>query len=211
MTPTVLGLDLALEKTGIATATGVCFTSVGGRGDARLDRLYRDVYEAASVADLVIMEDLPTTAMSAGLTGRAHGVVRLALHRLSKPIVTVPPASLKAFATGKGAADKAMMAAALVGEFNLDQGDMIEVDARGRQFVPVFGLELTDDNQVDAFYLRQMGLYWLRARRDAGASTGPPPGASGLDPRRTAVLFGVNVRTGKAKIDWRQWEGALDE
>lgn len=100
--------------------------------------------------DLAVIEDLPTHARSAGLTGQAQGVVRAALQGFGIPILTVPPASLKLFATGSGRASKADMQAAAHSTWLEDYGQ---------------GLPGSwDDNAVDAFWLREMGIHYLRHR-----------------------------------------------
>jgi hypothetical protein len=196
--PQLLGLDVALEKTGIAQPNGTTFTSVGGTGDARLDRLYWDVYRRAAYADLAVVEDLPTHAMSAGLTGRAHGVVRLALWRHEVPLVTLAPATLKKFATGHGNADKADMAGAL-SELHAD-GEFLVKGDRHYLTWPTGRVELTDDNQVDAWWLQFAGECWFAAQ------------AGRVIFRRQHELFRVNKkRRGKKMveapvIDWSPFE-----
>ena len=85
---------------------------------------------------------MPKHAQSAGLTAMAHGVVRLALHQSGAHVLTVPPATLKKYATGRGAATKADMRMALYQRA---------------------GLDLRDDNQVDAWWLRALGHQMLGA------------------------------------------------
>jgi Holliday junction resolvasome RuvABC endonuclease subunit len=85
-----------------------------------------------------VIEDLPTHAHSAGLTGMAQGVVRLALIENEVPFAVVTAASLKKFATGSGNAAKADM--------------RMELYKRT-------GLDLRDDNEVDAWWLREIGLH----------------------------------------------------
>ena len=150
MSPKVLALDIAIEKTGFCTVDGVVGTSKGGKLDARFRRLYDDVYRLAGPADLVIMEDLPLRAMSAALTGRAHGVVRLALHDLGgRPIVSVVASTLKKYATRNGKATKEDMinayytAIAIEGKSHLAKGGV------------------TND-EADAFHLWRLGTGWLR-------------------------------------------------
>lgn len=140
----VVGLDLSLRATGIATATAV--VTVGTRpdaGDRRLVQITDAVSEAvADRSALVVIEDLPTHAKSAGLTGMLHGAVRAMLLRRAVDYVTVPPSTLKKFATGRGNCGKPEMAVALYKRA---------------------GVELRDDNQVDAWWLRTAGLALLGA------------------------------------------------
>lgn len=141
MNPRIIGIDPSITATGIVDAAGNWSTvHATDRGDGRLRWIYNAVRDAAQEASLAVVEDLPVHAHSAGLLGMAQGVLRLALMRASVPYVLVPPATLKKYATGKGNADKPMMRAAL----------------RDR-----LGIDLRDDNQVDAFWLRAMGLDWM--------------------------------------------------
>lgn len=137
---TVLGLDLSLTATGIAYVDGGTAT-VKTRtvdGDRRLKYIVDAVGEAtAQGVEFVVIEDLPKHAHSAGITGMVHGAVRLALIEEAVPYVLVPAATLKAYATGKGNADKTAMALAAF--------------KRGH-------IEFADDNQCDAWWLRAAGL-----------------------------------------------------
>lgn len=137
---TVIGLDLSLTATGIAYADGTTST-VKTRtvdGDRRLLHIVEAVGEAIELgARLAIIEDLPTHAKAAGITGMVHGAVRLALIEQGVPYVLVPAATLKAYATGKGNVDKTAMAIAALKRGNI---------------------EFADDNQCDAWWLRAAGL-----------------------------------------------------
>lgn len=150
--PRVLGLDLSITATGIAYRDGSTGT-VGGPSDQG-DRRLLVIEQAVTIAvggedidlgprvDLVVLEDLPTHAKAAGITGMVHGAVRTLLIKRGVPYVVVTPATLKAFATGKGNADKTAMAMA----------------AYKRAAV-----EFADDNQCDAWWLRAAGLERLGA------------------------------------------------
>ncbi|MFJ1581595.1 Holliday junction endonuclease [Streptomyces sp. NPDC088182] len=147
MTPKVLGLDLSITATGIAYRDGSTGTTGGPseHGDGRLLTIEQAVTIALGgddiglgpLPDLVVLEDLPTHARAAGITGMVHGVVRTLLLRRGVPYVALTPATLKAYATGKGTADKTAMAMAAY--------------KRG-------GREFADDNQCDAAWLRWAGL-----------------------------------------------------
>lgn len=136
-----IGLDLSLTATGIAAADGETLLTVGGdakEGDHRLIKI-RDmvVREASDEVDVAAVEDLPRRAMGTSSTGMVQGIVRVALRDLGVPYVLVPAATLKMYATGKGTASK---------------GDMrMELFKRA-------DLDVKDDNQVDAWWLRALVL-----------------------------------------------------
>lgn len=143
----MLGIDPSLTATGLAwddTAT----STTGGSGDQRLWVIYRSVLSLATGTDplctgkpdLAVVEDLPTHAQGAGKTGMAQGVVRLALQHADLPYVLVTPATLKTFATGKGNATKPDLRLALFRRTSID---------------------LRDPDQVDAWWLRALGMHAL--------------------------------------------------
>ena len=140
----VLGLDLSLTATGICLTDGSTLTIKTRQkdGDRRLvhiaDALTSMIGDGSTV-DVAVIEDLPKHAMAAGITGMVHGVARAVLLRAGIPYALVVPATLKAFATGKGAGDKTPMV-------------MAAYKRAGREF--------GDDNQCDAFWLRAAGLDW---------------------------------------------------
>lgn len=147
--PAIVGLDLSLTATGIAFADGSTATVKDSKitGSKRLVHLYVSIYAACLKADFVVIEDLPTHAKSAGLTGKTHGVAELALEQLSVPWIKLPPSTLKKAATGVGNCDKAVMR---------DQFDLM---AEWRE---VTATELgMDDDQVDAWWLRECGKFLL--------------------------------------------------
>ncbi len=147
--PRVVGLDLSLTATGVAysdDSVGTIKTRATDR-DRRLGQIRQHLAAtirgpkltdwSSSPAALVVIEDLPTHAKSAGITGMVHGIARELLSSADVPYALVPPATLKKYATGRGNADKTAMAIAA-----LKRGDR----------------EFADDNQCDAWWLRVMGL-----------------------------------------------------
>lgn len=137
----VIGIDPSISATGVAEADGTLSTvkTTLKMGDGeRLVILYRSLVAMSAGADFAVIEDLPTHAMSAGLTGRAQGIVRMTLALWNVPYVAVPPATLKKFATGKGNAKK---------------------DAMRQAWLEYSGEDNADDNQVDAAWLRVIGLH----------------------------------------------------
>jgi Holliday junction resolvasome RuvABC endonuclease subunit len=134
----MVGLDLSMTATGIAGRDGSAFTvKTKAVGDRRLTVIAAACAEATAGCDLAVIEDLPTHAKSAGITGMVHGAVRAALITAGLPYVLITPASVKKFATGKGNAGKPDMAVAAFKRAALEFGD---------------------DNQVDAWWLRAMAL-----------------------------------------------------
>lgn len=136
----VLGLDLSLTATGIALPGGHTYTVGGpaGRGDHRLLDIVTALHSSLrDRPDLAVLEDLPTHAKGAGITGMVHGAVRLYLVQEGIPYALVTAATLKAYATGNGSADKHAMR-------------MAAYKRAGREF--------GDDNQADAWWLRAAGL-----------------------------------------------------
>jgi len=142
---TVIGIDPSLTGTGLAWANGETWTAASSsyQGDDRLDYIYRAVHTVCEQSNqvgqpitLAVVEDLPKHAHGAGLTGMAQGVIRLALKQTLVPYILIPAATLKKFATGNGNAGKPDM--------------RMELYKRT-------GLDLKDDNQVDAWWLRALG------------------------------------------------------
>lgn len=137
--PNVVGLDLSITATGICNAAGTTST-VGGKatlGDKRLAIIESYVFDLID-ADLMVIEGLAVHGPGAGMAAaQVMGAVKVLLLRRGVPYVEVPPSSLKKYATGKGNAGKPEMAVALYKRS---------------------GLELADDNQVDAWWLRCAGL-----------------------------------------------------
>jgi Holliday junction resolvasome RuvABC endonuclease subunit len=146
-TPAVIALDLSITAAGLCDTEGVTSTvKTKLPGDQRLLAIVEDVrrivgpgagYLGANLAELAVIEDLPTHAKSAGITGMVQGAVRVELMRLGVPYVLVTPASLKKWATGKGNADKIAMAVSTLKRF-------------GRDF--------PNDNECDSWLLRAMAL-----------------------------------------------------
>ena len=146
--PRVLALDLSLTATGIAEPDGTLSTfKPTTKGDLRLREisnrirgLLSDLLVDSGVdVDLVVIEDLPMGIRNAaaGALGMLHGAVRSQLIWLEVRYLTVPPASLKTYATGRGNAPKPDMRMALYKRT---------------------GLDVPDDNQVDAAWLRYLAL-----------------------------------------------------
>jgi len=136
----IMGLDLSITATGVCLPDASTYTITGKAAakDTRLtvirDRISQDI--AGHGVDAVVIEDLPTHAHGAGITGMVHGTVRTLLMDMGIPYVVITPATLKKFATGKGNANKAAM--------------ILAAYKRG-------GIEFADDNRCDAWWLYQAG------------------------------------------------------
>lgn len=140
--PRILALDLSISATGICLPDGhtETITTHPKEGDRRLvviaDRIMRAVLAGI---DLAVIEGPVVRSAAAVTIGMVHGIVRELLIRHHVPYAVIPPATLKAYATGKGNADKTAMTLAAY-------------KRSGREFA--------DDNQVDAAWLRWAGLDW---------------------------------------------------
>jgi Holliday junction resolvasome RuvABC endonuclease subunit len=142
----LLAADLSIGATGICLADGRTLTvKPKTKGDDRLTEIRDHITTALTgtgeLVDLVVMEDVPATMKGAAgkVIPMLHGTVRAMLLDIGMPYVVISPATLKAFATGKGNADKTAMAIAAL-------------KRAGREF--------GDDNQCDAWWLRTAGLDW---------------------------------------------------
>lgn len=130
-------MDLSITAPGVAhTVEGVvCTHEIKARkpGDLRLTEIRDQLVEYAAGSELVLIEGYLNRSMSAGITGMVHGAVRAGLVDAGLKYATIPPASLKKYATGKGGASKTEMAVAA-----FKRGD---------------GVEFTNDNECDAWWL----------------------------------------------------------
>lgn len=147
----VSGLDLSMTETGVAFTAPVAYSGEclaetlvikpREKRDLRLPEIASRVIEAVHDSDLVLIEGYLNRSMSAGITGMVHGAVRAALIEQGLKYGTLPPASLKLFATGRGGASKTEMALAALKRS---------------------GLEFRNDNQCDAWWL------WVAANEQLG-------------------------------------------
>jgi Holliday junction resolvasome RuvABC endonuclease subunit len=172
VTPSVLGLDLSCSATGIAFPDGLLRTvrpKAGAKDHAR--RLNEVVFRvhawiAAAGADVAVIEGYspggpsPWTQIRLAELG---GAIRVLLFEAGTPYVEVAPASLKLFATGHGRAKKPEMVEACKAE----------------------GGEPANDNEADAWHLRQVALAFY---------SGDPDGR--LSPALRALPWPNRVPTG---------------
>jgi len=146
----VLGLDLSLAATGVCWVqpgddTPDHFTiptkpaqEIGYRLELVLDQL--QVITDVTSPRLAVIELLPTHMKGTGQTGMVHGIVRHHLWNHDVPVIDVPPATLKVWATGRGNATKPDM--------RMEAFKRLDVDER-------------DDNRVDALWLWTLGAHVL--------------------------------------------------
>jgi len=141
----VLGIDPSWTATGVAHCDGTTETAKypkGTEGDHRLLYLYDWVYMNAQNErpTHVVIEDLVANPRAPGAVAMPQAAVRIALMAAGLSYLAIPPATLKKFATGNGGANKHDM---------------------GMELFKRAGLDIRDDNQVDAWWLREVGLHLL--------------------------------------------------
>lgn len=145
----VLAFDLSLTATGVADAGGsttltppaipkaACHDEQCARLVWLRDQIIRRVL--TDRPDIVAVEGF-SFASKGSSVDQVYGLgwtIRIGLRDLDVPYVLIPPSNVKKYATGKGTATKPDMRMALFQRF---------------------GLDLRDDNQVDAIWLYTMTL-----------------------------------------------------
>jgi hypothetical protein len=141
----VVGIDPSLNGTGLCWADGTASTVAcrTAQGDRRLTIINSRVAKVAAGVDLAVVELAPPGLRGASIAAlhMVQCAVRMALLDREVPYALVHPSWVKAYAAGNGgsATGKPAMAAAAY-------------ERTGQTFA--------DDNQCDAFWLRQMGLDW---------------------------------------------------
>ena len=140
----VMGLDLSLAATGIATEGGVRVVGTKpkdgddiDRADIILNGVVSHGFAVNQDTCTVWLESLISQGHQIHRLGMLHGIVRAGLRRMGIPVVLISPSKLKKYTTGKGVATKGVM----IG-----------------QAVRLLGYEGGNDNEADALWLRQMGL-----------------------------------------------------
>ncbi len=111
----VLGLDLS------STSTGWCLDGTCGvivpKGDLhqRARETRRLAWDQMEQAQLVVVEAIGTRHVQTAIAlATVHALLLDTIHYWATPVVTVSPATLKKFATGKGNATKTQMVAAAI-------------------------------------------------------------------------------------------------
>ena len=146
-----VGLDLSLNGTGVAlTDTTLYSLKFSGRksdpkGDDRLVAIYDEIMWSPTLTtpELAVIEAIPQYSTGTQSLALVHGVARAALRKCGVSVIQVYPSTLKAWATGHGRADKLEMLRAVPESYTAQWGDDV------------------DDNAVDAWWLRQIGLAYL--------------------------------------------------
>ena len=164
----VVGLDPSLTGLGLATPDTLTTISSKPTGDTVAARAERLVTMADKVARLIPESSLvviegPAYSRQLGaghhLSAGLWWVLAVELTHRGHDVIEVSPSALKKFATGKGNATKADLRMALFQRA---------------------GLDVRDDDQVDAYFLRQVGLHLVG-----------DPDALPLPKAHLAVLAGV--------------------
>lgn len=136
----VLGLDLSLGATGVATADGTFVVSAKKlTGVERIDAISRELVDLGRQHDIVVLEGYAFAAHGKYTreTAELAGVVKYWLWREGVAIALVAPSTLKKFASGKGGGGKAGVAIAA--------GQDPRFTGHG-------------SDEADAYFLRLMGL-----------------------------------------------------
>ena len=144
----VIGLDLSWTSIGLADANGVAHT-IGTNSHAYPNDMARATSIVDQIFDYIVTTDHETVDLVA-VEGFSHGsgfqahrmgglnyVVQMELYREKIPVVMIPPASVKKYASGNGNAAKSLM--------------LVEAVKR-------LGYEGSSDDEADALWLRQMAL-----------------------------------------------------
>ncbi|HZM83805.1 MAG TPA: hypothetical protein VFC19_49435 [Candidatus Limnocylindrales bacterium] len=132
----VLGIDLSLAATGLATADedhnhSAWAFKTKETGAARMRAIRAQVLLNARDADLVVIEG-PSYGSTGGGAHERAGLWWLVVERLDRdgvPVAIIPPATLKKFATGSGKADKDAVLLATARRFPSFSGDNNAADA----------------------------------------------------------------------------------
>lgn len=136
----ILAIDPSLTGTGICHPDGSTETlHTKSRGCERLRWLRDEIITYTLAADLVVIEGYSYGSRGAAVIniGELGGVIRLALFERQIPLVEIPPACLKRYATSRG---------------NASKDDVLQAG------VMRSGHTFADNNCCDAWWLHQMAL-----------------------------------------------------
>lgn len=120
--PLVIGLDLSLTCTGVASRTWTDKIRTKLRGDARLAHLEDAIAGLITLADMVAMEG-PSFGHGA-LAGHEdlaglRVIIRRYCYRHRIPYAVIPPSSLKLYAAGRGNATKGEVRSAVADRYGI--------------------------------------------------------------------------------------------
>lgn len=137
----IMGVDPSISSTGISLPdTSTHSIKPKSEGDLRLTEIgnHLSYWLGQQPPDLAVVEDLAGIyrGKSARIIPMLHGVIRDRLQLAGVPFMVIHQATLKAFATGNGSADK----------------DEMQLAARRR-----LGRTYTTDDECDADWLRVAG------------------------------------------------------
>jgi Holliday junction resolvasome RuvABC endonuclease subunit len=145
----VVGIDVSLSGTGVATPGGTArIPTTGRRRDSILERHRRlqhitgRVLEEVGVVDLACVEGPSHHSVGGSVWDRGGLWWRIVGGLVAReiPVAVIPPTSRAKYATGSGAARKAAV-----------------LEAAQRRY----GSILASDDEADALVLRAMGMDWL--------------------------------------------------
>jgi Holliday junction resolvasome RuvABC endonuclease subunit len=164
ITKTIVGVDASLTNTGVAVLfDGKLLTRSlipkKLKGVERLNWFYEE-FSAMLVGDwdfpsLVVIEGYAFGAkMQREAMGELGGVLRLSLFHEKMPFVVVQPTSLKLFITGKGNGPKDNMSKEIYKRFGVDLTDNNQIDAAG---LAIMGLAMCSDMALTEFQKRALG------------------------------------------------------
>jgi Holliday junction resolvasome RuvABC endonuclease subunit len=152
--PLLIGLDLSLTGTGMSDGDRTWLIRSAGKKDddlakriVRLRKIRAEVVMHCEGVQLVVVEG-PSYGTNSGHMHDRSGLWWLVVQALAHrgiAVAEVAPATLKAYATGKG---------------NGPKGAMIEAAARRLPHIETGG----DDNRADAVWLHMMGVDHLTGR-----------------------------------------------
>lgn len=141
----VIGIDPSINGTGLCWSEGTVSTVLcrTAQGDSRLQIINSRAAKVAADADLAVVEMAPPGLRGASISAlhMVQCAVRLALLDRDVPYALVHPSWVKGYATGSGGSGTGKTAMA---EAAYERA----------------GMSFADDNQCDAWWLRQMGLDW---------------------------------------------------
>lgn len=170
LAPVVVGIDLALNATGIAHADGTTETYVPNadkQTNAGLDRMCeirRHITWATDILDLelVVIEALAFDAHDyKRWLAQLTGIIRASLYDRDVPFIVVTPATLKKYATGTGNAGKAQVLSNARERLGYQGYSHDEADAL---WLRAIGWAVLDVPAVDVPKLNQQALVAVRSQ-----------------------------------------------